>query len=177
MRSFSVALLTTSLLAVQSLAGTVELDIDGTLADPVVDSVVVFAGDTVEVDCWLLGSEQVFAWNLALCDSLGALTHASTEYHSPPQWTNTPPLVVGPCVRLSSANISFLSFENPRNVATMAWVASNPGISVITVDRDYSLWLNPSVVSVDSSKSVVVTVVSTTPTREASWSELKQFFR
>jgi len=154
-----------------------ELDLDGVLGDHP-DTGFVDFGDTMAVDLWLSGPNQIISFVATFCHDGDVLEYIDTEYTVDDYWTSLPP-VVDSCVALESTNFTMAAPPPmPVHLATIRYraAADNQLTDILIPEAGYySIGFQTAMFEYPTECTFLIS-----PPIEAafpSWGSIKRLFR
>ncbi len=151
-------------------AGPVDLDLNGFLGPP--DTVYVSLYDTISVDAWFTWSENLFTWNLYLCESNDGLEFLDVTFH-PETTFPSGPSHDSLCLGIGGAG----DFPSQLLAATARYRAIATGQIELTIND--ATWVDQVFEdgSVTNEFGALVVVAGSTESAPSSWTDIKSLFR
>lgn len=157
-----------------------ELDADGVLGDGPEHRQYAL-GDTVAVDCWMMGAATVRAWGVTVCPLTPALRFLDATYNLPEDWSGSPPSPYIGCTTLAGSRHSDgVPLTLPHRAGTYRYLVVEDDVYTgLEVDPSNSAWLdeNGSTSGSFLGAGGLKVRVGRPITKPSSWGSTKALFR
>ncbi len=164
--------------AVSHGVNLIEVDLDGSFGNGA-DTLAVPEGTPVTITIWFDGEVTITAFILETC-GLDSMNITQINYLVPGNWSTSPPIIQGDCVKFEAVTFNLFTLFLPSAVAEIKYTANlAPGLYPIVVDPNQSPWfdISGSEVIVDTTITGYLLVTEPTSVSEGNWGDLKRLFR